>query len=59
MLQGGARPAFPAGAPAAYVDLAAACWAAGPQARPAMGEVMRRLALMADGMAAAAPAQGA
>ncbi|KAI8469489.1 MAG: kinase-like domain-containing protein [Monoraphidium minutum] len=41
------RPAFPPGAPAGYVSLAAACWAAAPADRPAFGEAVAALQRMA------------
>jgi hypothetical protein len=53
----GLRPAFPATAPSAYVELARACWATDAAARPAFvgrGGVVARLEAMATQMAAAA-----
>jgi hypothetical protein len=48
------RPRFPPGVPTAYADLAAACMAADPSARPSMGAVIARLQAMADEAAAGA-----
>lgn len=53
---GALRPRFPPGAPAAYRDLAEACWAADPAARPGLGEVCARLEALAAGYEAAAQA---
>ncbi|KAI8475115.1 MAG: kinase-like domain-containing protein [Monoraphidium minutum] len=44
---GGARPAFPLGAPAPLRELAAACWRLDPAARPAFPEIIARLEEMA------------
>jgi serine/threonine protein kinase len=50
----GMRPRFPPGVPTAYADLAAACMAADPSARPSMGAVIACLQAMADEAAAGA-----
>ncbi len=40
------RPAFPPFAPAAYVELTAACWAHSPEQRPAFETILDSLAAM-------------
>ncbi|KAI8462418.1 MAG: kinase-like domain-containing protein [Monoraphidium minutum] len=55
VLRRGGRPTFPAGAPPGYAALAAECWAPRPADRPALGEVVARLAEMADSLAAPSP----
>ncbi|GLC35900.1 hypothetical protein PLESTF_001237900 [Pleodorina starrii] len=61
----GARPAFPRATPPAWQQLAAECWAQGPEQRPSFQQVERRLLAMlressgpaaADGDAAASAA---
>ncbi len=60
MLRRAARPAFPAGAPPDFVDLAARCWEADPERRPPLSEVSQALQAMSDALAAdAAAAQAA
>ena len=59
VLRRGARPAFPPGAPRAYVELAAACWAPAPGDRPSFADVGAALHAMADAMAAHAAAAAA
>jgi hypothetical protein len=49
------RPRFPSSAPRAYADLAAACWASDPAARPGFGAIIGALHRMANAMAAPAP----
>jgi hypothetical protein len=60
VLHKGARPAFPPGTPQAFVNLAAACWAPDPAARPRMGDVVAALQAIAkdleDMMGAPVPA---
>jgi hypothetical protein len=57
-MQGGARPAFPPGAPDKYASLAARCWAADAAARPALrGVVLALDDILADVAGAQAAAQ--
>jgi hypothetical protein len=72
VIKRGARPAFPPGAPPAFIELATACWAAEPGARPGFDQIIGALeAMLRDaeagwkgrsggaGAAAAAPAPAA
>jgi hypothetical protein len=62
---GGLRPAFPRSTPPAYAELASACWATDPAARPGAAEIVARLEALHAGVAgeiaetAAAAAAGA
>lgn len=46
VMQGGLRPAFPAGTPPGYSRLASCCWAAPPAGRLAFAEVMVALRML-------------
>jgi hypothetical protein len=56
----GMRPRFPSATPKGYVELASACWAADPAARPSFKAIILQLhAMLDESMAAAAGADAA
>lgn len=58
VLRHGARPIFPPAAPAAYVDLATACWSTSPADRPSFTEISDRLRDLSDALTRSKSADG-